>query len=164
MTHSKSLYDAVSKFTNPASQCGGKRTSIDISLIKQEVNDLNGCTRWVDGRSMLADSLTKEARADLLRHVIRTGQWAILEEGAASQQKLLERNLHFEVHFIIKSDQKKVWSVERLCYHGWSDISSATAVAQRDQPTRHCVEAETGAIGHRVQLPCSRNTNRHIFY
>eukprot|EP00435_Cladocopium_sp_Y103_P033155 s916_g8.t1 len=100
VTDSKSLYDAVSKFTNPASQCGDKRTSIDISLIKQEVNDLNGCIRWVDGRTMLADPLTKETRADLLRHVIRTGQWAILEEGSALQQKLLERSSHFDIHFI----------------------------------------------------------------
>ena len=49
------MYDAVSKFTNPASQCGDKRTSIDISLIKQEVNELNGKIRWVDGRTMIAD-------------------------------------------------------------------------------------------------------------
>ena len=101
ITDSKSLYDAVSKYTNPASQCGDKRTSIDISLIKQEVNELNGKIRWVDGRTMIADPLTKEARSDLLRHVMRTGQWSILEEGSALQRKLLERTSRHEVLFII---------------------------------------------------------------
>ena len=101
ITDSKSLYDAVSKYTNPASQCGDKRTSIDISLIKQEVNELNGKIRCVDGRTMIADPLTKEARSDLLRHVMRTGQWSILEEGSALQRKLLERTSRHEVLFII---------------------------------------------------------------
>ena len=100
ITDSKSLYDAVSKYTNPASQCGDKRTSIDISLIKQEINELNGKIRWIDGRTMLADPLTKESKSDLLRHVIRTGQWAILEEGSALQRKLIERTSQYEVHFI----------------------------------------------------------------
>eukprot|EP00435_Cladocopium_sp_Y103_P056623 s299_g19.t1 len=100
ITDSKSLYDAVSKYTNPASQCGDKRTSIDISLIKQEVNDLNGKIRWIDGRTMIADPLTKETRSDLLRHVLTTGQWAILEEGSALQRKLLERTSQNEIHFI----------------------------------------------------------------
>ena len=90
----------MSKYTNPASQCGDKRTSIDISLIKQEINELNGKIRWIDGRTMLADPLTKESKSDLLRHVIRTGQWAILEEGSALQRKLIERTSQYEVHFI----------------------------------------------------------------
>jgi len=42
VTDSKSLYDTICKCTNPASQCEDKRTSIDISLIKQEIAELNG--------------------------------------------------------------------------------------------------------------------------
>ena len=101
ITDSKSLYEAVSKYTNPSSQCGDKRTSIDISLIKQEVNELNGKICWVHGKTMIADPLTKEARSDLLRHMICTGQWSILEEGSALQQKLFERTSRHEVLFII---------------------------------------------------------------
>ena len=100
VTDSKSLYDTICKCTNPASQCEDKRTSIDISLIKQEIAELNGTIRWIDGRTMLADSLTKESKADLLRHVMKTGQWSILEEGSALQQKLLERTSRHEVFFI----------------------------------------------------------------
>ena len=100
VTDSKSLYDTICKCTNPASQCEDKRTSIDISLIKQEIAELNGTIRWIDGRTMLADSLTKESKADLLRHVMKTGQWSILEEGSALQRKLLERTSRHEVLFI----------------------------------------------------------------
>eukprot|EP00435_Cladocopium_sp_Y103_P045885 s792_g13.t1 len=96
VTDSKSLYDTICKCTNPASQCEDKRTSIDISLIKQEISELNGTIRWIDGRTMLADSLTKETKSDLLRHVMKTGQWSILEEGSALQQKLLERTSRHE--------------------------------------------------------------------
>eukprot|EP00434_Breviolum_minutum_P043331 symbB.v1.2.038620.t1/scaffold6086.1/size21030/1 len=91
VTDSKSLYDTVRKCTNPASQCEDKRTSIDVALIKQELQDLEGTIRWIDGRTMIADPLTKESKADYLRYVIRHGYWSILEEGAALQQKLMER-------------------------------------------------------------------------
>ena len=100
VTDSKSLYDTICKCTNPASQCEDKRTSIDISLIKQEIAELNGTIRWIDGRTMLADSRTKESKADLLRHVMKTGHWSILEEGSALQRKLLERTSRHEVLFI----------------------------------------------------------------
>ena len=98
---SKSLYDTVQKCVNPASQCEDKRTSIDIALIKEELSQLGGTIRWVDGRTMLADSLTKEMRSDLLRHVIESGRWSILEEGASLQQKLLERKPSYEVMFVL---------------------------------------------------------------
>ena len=100
VTDSKSLYDTVRKCTNPASQCEDKRTSIDVALIKQELQDLEGTIRWIDGRTMIADPLTKESKADYLRYVIRHGYWSILEEGAALQQKLMERQGH-DILFVI---------------------------------------------------------------
>ena len=101
ITDSKSLFDVVRKCMNPASQCDDKRISIDIALIKQELNQLNGQIRWIDGRTMIADSLTKTGtKGDYLRHILRTGQWCLLEEGAALQKKLLERQ-PCTVHFLI---------------------------------------------------------------
>ena len=100
VTDSKSLYDTVRKCTNPASQCEDKHTSIDVALIKQELQDLEGTIRWIDGRTMIADPLTKESKADYLRYVIRHGYWSILEEGAALQQKLMERQGH-DILFVI---------------------------------------------------------------
>ena len=102
ITDSKSLYDAVKKDTNPTTQCEDKRTSIDISLVKQELSDLQGQIRWVDGRTMLSDCLTKEGKSDYLRHIMRQGRWSILEEGASLQRKLAERqgsNVYFFFSF-----------------------------------------------------------------
>lgn len=87
-----------SQDTNPASQCEDKRTSIDVALIKQEIQELNGSIRWIDGRTMLADSLTKDARGNYLRYVMKHGKWSILEEGSALQQKLRERH-GAEIHW-----------------------------------------------------------------
>lgn len=92
VTDSKSFFDTVQKCMNPSSQCDDKRTSIDIALIKQELADLNGRIRWIDGRVMPADGLTKNCKVDYLRRILRTGQWCILEEGAALQKKLSERH------------------------------------------------------------------------
>ena len=100
VTDSKSLFDTINKDTNPASQCEDKRTSIDISLIKQEVHEMNGRVRWVDGRTMLADSLTKDAKSDFLREVMSSGKWSTLEEGAALQRKLAERGRGQEIFLI----------------------------------------------------------------
>ena len=78
---SKSLYDAVAS---------DERTAIDLSVIKSDLAQTAGRVRWIDTRSMLSDPLTKVKPGDYLRHVIRTGQWAIVEEGHALQQKALE--------------------------------------------------------------------------
>ena len=109
ITDSKSLFDAVKKDTNPASQCEDKHASIDISLIKQKINELSGTIRWVDGRTMLADCLTKDTKGDYLRQVIKDGKWSILEEGSALQQKLRERQ--HDMFFFAPFDQHKMWSV-----------------------------------------------------
>ena len=61
---------------------------------------MNGRVRWVDGRTMLADSLTKDAKSDFLREVMSSGKWSILEEGAALQRKLAERGRGQEIFLI----------------------------------------------------------------
>jgi hypothetical protein len=88
---SKSVFDAVRKCSNPASQVEDKRTAIDIAVIKQDLSLSHGSVRWIDTRAMLADPLTKGMSTDFLRHVMTTGQWTVLEEGNALQRKLAER-------------------------------------------------------------------------
>ena len=64
---------------------------------------------------MLSDCLTKEAKSDYLRHVMSTGKWSILKEGAALQRKLSERQDLYSICFssLTLFDQDKVWSVQR---------------------------------------------------
>ena len=64
VTDSKSLYDTLSKKTCPYSQIEDKRTAIDVSILKRELEGV-GTVRWVDGRNMLADALTKNVGGKL---------------------------------------------------------------------------------------------------
>ena len=90
---SKSLYDVISKCTNPASHIEDKRTAIDVAILKDDFKT-GGQIRWVDTRAMLTDPLTKQGAANYLRHVMQKGEWSVLEEGIALQRKLLERMQH----------------------------------------------------------------------
>ena len=73
---SKSLYDMIQKCMNPATQCDDKRTSIDVAPIV-----LNRVIQWtrIDGRALLADTLTKSQgrKGDYLRHVMLQEPWCI---------------------------------------------------------------------------------------
>ena len=80
VTDSKSLYDTLSKKTCPYSQIEDKRTAIDVSILKRELEGV-GTVRWVDGRNMLADALTKNVGGNYLRYVMTTGQWTLNEQG-----------------------------------------------------------------------------------
>ncbi|CAE7232206.1 RE1 [Symbiodinium sp. CCMP2456] len=80
VTDSKSLFDSLSKQTCPYSQIDDKRTAIDISIIKNELSQ-GGTIRWIDGRNMISDSLTKSASGCYLRHVMSKGRWTLNELG-----------------------------------------------------------------------------------
>ena len=80
VTDSKSLYDSLSKQTCPYSQIDDKRTAIDISIIKNELSQ-GGTVRWIDGRNMISDSLTKNVGSGYLRHVMTQGRWTLNELG-----------------------------------------------------------------------------------
>ncbi|CAE7225088.1 RE2, partial [Symbiodinium necroappetens] len=60
VTDSKSLYDTLSKQTCPFSQVDDKRTAIDVSILKHDLEGA-GTVRWIDGRNMISDNLTKNA-------------------------------------------------------------------------------------------------------
>jgi hypothetical protein len=88
---SKSVYDAVSRCVNPASQMEDKRNAIDLAVIKHELETGSGRIRWIDTRAMIADPLTKGMDPSYLRFVMTNGKWTVAEEGRALQQKLMER-------------------------------------------------------------------------
>jgi hypothetical protein len=69
-----------------------KRLAIDMLIVKRDVNAENIHLRWIDTRQMLCDTLTKSsAPADLLRTVLRTGKYIIVEEKDMLVQKEQER-------------------------------------------------------------------------
>ena len=62
------------------SQIDDKRTAIDISIVKHELAN-GGTIRWIDGRNMISDSLTKSTGGNYLRHVMMNGRWTLNELG-----------------------------------------------------------------------------------
>ena len=89
VTDSKSLFDALSKKTCPYSQIEDKRTAIDLSILKHEIDGV-GTVRWVDGRNMIADPLTKNTGGSYLRFVMNQGRWTLNEHGFTSLMKDFE--------------------------------------------------------------------------
>jgi len=74
----KSLYDYLSKET-----VGGqdKRTAIEVQIIREDLNALEGRVRWVDHQTMIADGLTKlRGQNGAMYRVINSGCFSIQAE------------------------------------------------------------------------------------
>ena len=98
VTDSKSLFDTLSKQTCPFSQVDDKRTAIDVSILKRDLEG-SGTVRWIDGRNMISDSLTKNSGGNYLRFVMMKGQWTLNEQGFTELENF--RNAPaFEGHFL----------------------------------------------------------------
>ena len=74
----KSLYDYLSKQT-----VGGqdKRTAIEVQIIREDLNTLEGRVRWVDHQAMIADGLTKlRGQNEAMYRLINSGEFSIQAE------------------------------------------------------------------------------------
>ena len=85
VTDSKSLYDTITKLRNTASHVEDKRTAIDVTILKNDIQRTQGQVRWVEGCRMLADSLTKKMSSVYLRSVLTSGTWSLSEKGLEMQ-------------------------------------------------------------------------------
>lgn len=84
VTDSKSLYDTVTKCWNSSAHVDDKRTAIDLSVLRRDLAMTRGQVRWVEGRNMLSDPLTKKMSSCFLRHVLQKGVWSLHEAGYRS--------------------------------------------------------------------------------
>ena len=102
VTDCKSLYDLVSRRAMPS--CEEYRTTLEVLLIKDRC--LEHCHfRWIPTALQLADPLTKNMDATLLRAVLRQGSFQLFDEDAS-----LQTNAHKKqaVQWIRESHQKKI--------------------------------------------------------
>jgi hypothetical protein len=88
---SKSVYDAVSKLSNTASQVEDKRTAIDLAIIKRDLKQSGIVARWVPTEAQMADSFTKRMSSEPLRQLLQVGELSIVSEERSLQAKLIER-------------------------------------------------------------------------
>lgn len=95
VTDSKSLYDTATKCRNTSSHIDDKRTAIDLTILKDDMNRSNGQVRWVAGTNMLSDSLTKKMSSTFLKKVMKNGQWSLSEKG---------HQMLFDIHVLVKQN------------------------------------------------------------
>ena len=94
---SRSLYDCLNKLVCTYAQVEDKRTAIDVAILKDDLYKTGGHLRWVDGSSMVADSLTKKMSSEFLRLICNQGFWSLTQSGhqkLASQYDLLMVTIH----------------------------------------------------------------------
>ena len=91
VTDNKPLYD----FANGDSSVGqDKRLMIELLLMRRDLKVNNVILRWIDTKQMLVDCLTKvRVKPFLLRFVLYTGEYAIMEEKKMLEAKAAARAL-----------------------------------------------------------------------
>ena len=90
----KSIYDTCHKLGG-AQAASDKRTNLELRSIKQQYQTESVRLRWIDGRTMLADVLTKVPNLPSLRYleaVQQAGVWSISSEALALARKQGERD------------------------------------------------------------------------
>ena len=81
VTDSRSLYDTINKCRNSSAHIDDKRTAIDLSILKGDLVQTKGQVRWIEGKNMISDTLTKKMCSSFLRNVMVRGDWSLHENG-----------------------------------------------------------------------------------
>ncbi len=92
ITDCTSVFDALHKQRTSSSRCS-KRTSIDLAIIREALSRDVSHARWADTRAQLVDNMTKNtAKAEWIKHVMRTGRYVVVEEAEAFQLKTSQKS------------------------------------------------------------------------
>ena len=81
VTDSRSLYDTITKCRNTSAHIDDKRTAIDLTILKGDLETTGGQVRWVGGSNMVSDSLTKRMAPKFLSRIMHLGKWSLTETG-----------------------------------------------------------------------------------
>ena len=71
ITDFRSLFDNLSKTTNIASYVDDKKTAIDLTILKNDLQHTGGQLRWVTGEIIISDALTKKGPISFLRGIMK---------------------------------------------------------------------------------------------
>ena len=87
----KALFDHLSRET--AGPSADKRTGLEIQVIRQSMSAINSAVRWVPHPHMVVDGLTKKnANMTALYDLLDSGQYQIVDQAIALEEKRLERD------------------------------------------------------------------------
>ena len=92
VTDCKSLYDHLLSPSAPTA-IEDRRTSIDVTIIRESIHNMSAHVRWVPTNRMLADGLTKDQGdpLDLPRSCIKAASYQISPEDTVLQMQAEER-------------------------------------------------------------------------
>ena len=87
----KALYDHLSKETTGPS--ADKRTGLEMQVVRQNMSGINAKIRWIPHPRMVVDGLTKKhANLEALYELLDSGEYQIVSEAHALQEKRAERD------------------------------------------------------------------------
>eukprot|EP00435_Cladocopium_sp_Y103_P012014 s3028_g3.t1 len=155
VTDCKSLFDHLLSPSSPTA-AEDRRTSIDITIIKESVRTLNAAVRWVPTDRMLADSLTKDAGdpIDLLRACIRNSSYQISPEQDVLQYQAAEKQRRLNIHRTPCEDRSVAMS--QLNSAELMTLKSLLHRAQHNVGFQKC-EAELSSVARAIELEESLN-------
>ena len=100
ITDCKSLYDALEKNESLGLGLSEKRTAIEVTATRQQMQATGIETRWVNSDRQLADVLTKPtASPNAILQLLRSGKWKIVWDATYTSAKNLrkaKRDQHFK--------------------------------------------------------------------
>ena len=73
----KSLYDALARSESQGLGLSEKRTAIEVTTTRQQMEATGIESKWVNSDRQLVDSLTKPMAAHAMRQLCSAGQWTI---------------------------------------------------------------------------------------
>lgn len=76
VTECKALFDTATSVSSGRG-LSGRRTSIDIQMVNEEMKELHGVWRWADTHEQLADGLTKLRVRQDFAEKLRRGVYAL---------------------------------------------------------------------------------------
>ena len=89
VTDNKPLYDHA---RNDQGICQDKRLAIEVLTLRRDLQHHGVILRWIDTEQMLVDCMTKTSvKPNLMRHVLATGKYAIMEEKQMLEHKRTQR-------------------------------------------------------------------------
>ena len=89
VTDNKPLYDHA---RNDQGICQDKRLAIEVLTLRRDLQRHGVTLRWIDTEQMLVDCMTKTSvKPTLMRHVLATGRYAIMQEEQMLEHKRTQR-------------------------------------------------------------------------
>jgi hypothetical protein len=115
ITDAKAVFDSYHREAL-VSNVTDRRSSLEIRVVKEQIQSLGGTLRWVSSDRQLADGLTKASMRQNLADKLRHGRLKFLYDPyyvAAKKKTVAERKLEFESSSKSRNVKKKVAASER---------------------------------------------------